>query len=270
MELDMAGPNDIYYVSLNLEAIIDVLDVVGIYSNKFTVLAHGGPGVSWTDYRTSAQLGGGFSGLLKIGKGAAFKAFYSMNANINEPRTFDDVFPSSNNGVSSMVNQFGIGLVFYPGNRDREHADWYNLDCGANGGDTIINKKYETINNNITKVTKIIREEYNPIIREYVFFDHDKDRVRRSELNAVYQIQKYLEDHPENNVVIIGWASHTKSSSAYNLRLSMRRCESVKKKLVALGIAENKITIDAQGKDFDFNIENNHDVARRVELLVVK
>lgn len=262
--------DDMYYATINLEAVVDVLSLAGLDTNWFTILAHGGPGISWTNYRTAAQLGGGFTGLIKLGsKGAAaFKMTYTMNANFNEPRTFDNKLASTNNGVSSVVNKFGIGFDFYIGDRNRGHADWTpddNVYIKMYRSDTTIVNNYKTVNAAPAIITK---KTVAP--QEFVFFDHDKDRVKRSELNAIYQVHKYLVANPKSSVKIIGWASHTKSSGAYNLKLSERRCNKVKAKLIALGIAKNRLLIDAQGKDYDFDIENNHDVARRVELLIVK
>jgi len=255
------------YISLNLDAIVDVFDVVGLYSDWFTILAHGGPGVSFTDHRIAAQLGGGFTGIIKLDEGTAIKLGYAMHANINEPRTFDDQYIATTNGVSSIVNTFSIGLAIYLGDEDT-HADFIPKECCGKGdvyyqGDTTI-----VNNNNIVRET-IIGGEYVPIIQEFVFFDHDKSKVRKSELNAIYQMYNALDWHKANKVKIIGWASNTKSSAEYNLALSMRRCQAIKLKLMDMGVSEDRIIIDAEGKDYHLDKENVHDLARRVELIMI-
>lgn len=251
------------YVSLNLEAIADLLDIVDLNNEKFTILAHGGPGVAFTQKSTFFNLSGGFTGLFKVGDHSALKLDYTMHGNYNQAVQGSTGEVEHLNGLSSIVNTFSVGLAVYFG--DKTPVDFMSDECC--GGDVIIHQGDTTIvNNNQTLVTKIIREEYTPVIQEFVFFKHDKDKIRKSELNAVYQIYNALQDIQDSKVRIIGYASATASSDQYNLELAERRCLSLATKLALMGIDDSRIIIDPEGKDFHLDNIDVHDLARRVEL----
>lgn len=257
------------YNRLSLEVTVDVLDVVNVHSEIFTLLTHGGVGVAKIKSSGYSQdmglMSGGITGVFKLSDNLGIKADYSVASHIDQGRSLDNQFRSNAEGMTSNIHSGSVGLIFYFG--DKTPADFTPpIDC-CKSNDTIINNYYTT---NKTEITKITKEEYVPIIREYVFFDHDKQAIRESELNAIYQIYTALSEDKDSKVAILGWASDTKSSAAYNLALSERRCNKVKLKLMDMGVPEDRIVIDAEGKDFHLSKENVHDLARRVELLIIE
>lgn len=259
------------FTTLNLEAIVDVFDVVDLHSGRFTILAHGGPGVSFAKNFTAANLGGGFTGLIKLGQASALKLDYTMTSNINQQFSYGGQSINTS-GIGSIVNKFSVGLVMYLGTNEKEHADWYLKECC--GGSDVYQSDTTIVNTYNTLITKVVKEEYNPIIQEFVFFNHDSDKItknllKRSEpLAAIYRAYSALEWYSERSVKIIGWASATSSSAEYNLELSMRRCKAVKSKLISMGVNPSRILIDAEGKDTHLDDITVHDLARRVELRI--
>jgi outer membrane protein OmpA-like peptidoglycan-associated protein len=71
-------------------------------------------------------------------------------------------------------------------------------------------------------------------------------------------------------LVIKGWASPTSSSADYNLQLSKTRAGVVKNKYVDMGLDASRITLDYKGKDYNYSVDNVYDVARRVELILIR
>lgn len=260
------------YTSLNLEAIVDLFDVVSLHSEKFTILAHGGPGVAFTK-DTFFNLSGGFTGLYKIGQNSAVKLDYTMHGNYNQGITNEFGVVEHLNGLSTIVNTFSVGVAFYLGDKPN-HADWHPDECC--GGEVIIHQGDTTIVNNYqTLITKVIKETYEPVLQEFVFFNHDSDKInkkllsRTDALNAIYQTYNALELFPNKRVLVIGWASATSSSEEYNQALSERRCMSIRQKLLDMGIEDDRILIDSYGKDYHLDKENVHDLARRIEMRIV-
>lgn len=267
-------PFELTYNRLSMEITADLFDIVGLYSEKLALLAHGGGGIGMisggglgpqdTD-ETMGMVTGGFTFLYKLNDRLALKADYSAASHIDQKRSLDGVFLTNAEGNTSNVHSGSIGLMIYLG-KDKTPVDFYvpNNECDCEEGDTIVNK-YIT---NKTEVTKIIKEEYEPSYHEYVFFDHDKEDIRSSELNAIYQIYVALQEKQDSKVTIRGWASHTKSSAKYNLALSERRCKEIARKLNDMGIPLSRMVIDPSGKDYHLDNINVHDLARRVELIV--
>lgn len=263
---------DATYFRATVEVTVDVLDVVDIHNDYFTLLAHGGPGVALLDTdndnygETIGIVSGGFTGIYKFTNNLGVKLDYTIASQINQKRTLDGMFDATSDGQTSNIHNASLGLIFYPGDRDKKPADFYYEPCiPVIQSDTIINNYYTS---NITEVTKVVKEEYEPTYQEFVFFDHDKSKIDRVGRNAIYKMYVTLMIVQDSKVKIIGWASDTDSSAAYNLALSERRCEDVKAQLIDAGIDESRITIDAEGKDYHLDNENVHGLARRVELLI--
>jgi outer membrane protein OmpA-like peptidoglycan-associated protein len=271
--LSPSVPIDSRYYRVSIEAIIDIFDVVDIHSDLFTMLIHGGLGSAIIDVESTGhneKMGmftGGVTGIFKINNNLGIKLDYSITSHIDQKYSLDGQFPSNAEGMSSNVHNGSIGIIAYFGDGDKKPADFYEKPtCN------IIHQSDTTIVNNYkTEVTERITivQAYDPVLQEFVFFAHDKEKVRKSELNAIYQTYNSLEWFSDKKVKIIGWASDTSSTPEYNQALSERRCQEIKLKLLDMGISEYRISIDPSGKDYHLDKENVHDLARRVELRIV-
>ena len=121
------------YWRVNLEGIADILEITNLSNNYFTILAHGGPGVSIfnadNDYsEVTPNISGGFTGILKITEQAALKIDWTTTAHFNQSRTFDGRGDVTNVGIQSFINNASIGIAFYFGkskSHSDEHYDWY-------------------------------------------------------------------------------------------------------------------------------------------------
>lgn len=64
----------------------------------------------------------------------------------------------------------------------------------------------------------------------------------------VAEAAKYLEDHPEVNLIITGYADVQTGNPAYNLKLSQRRAEAVCNMMVKeFGVDPSRIRVDYKG-----------------------
>ena len=83
-------------------------------------------------------------------------------------------------------------------------------------------------------------------------------KVRNSEKVNVYNIAKWMNENPDVNVAVIGYADAKTGSSAFNMQLSEKRAQNVVKMLVdTYGIAAERLTVKAEGSDTQIYEENN-------------
>lgn len=96
-----------------------------------------------------------------------------------------------------------------------------------------------------------------------VLFDNDSYTVKGSEMTKIKAICQILKDNPDVNLTLAGFCDHT-GSDAYNMKLSEKRAEAVKKIMVKkYGIDADRLTIDAKGKTVSFG-DLKYDINRRV------
>ena len=293
------SPYDFEYGRVNLEGYLNAFKIVDLYSKRWTILFHGGPGISFIksngnrlldgdetfeDFNhkeTVLNLRGGVSLLFKVSRNLAAYGDFSLTSNVNQRDRFNGN-PNevvTNAGMSSNIANVSVGLTFYLGKKGggKEHADWY-----------VSEPIVPVINNNVTKnvtnnpVVNFTQEEFNEYyesyvslqpISEYVFFDHDVDVIDETDnaaKNAIYKIFAQLTKNPTWELSILGYASPTSSTFEYNQKLSERRTKGIKEKLVLAGLDESRIITGSYGKDVRRNDEKVHDIARRVELLITK
>ena len=295
-------PYDFEYGRVNLEGYINAFKAVDLYSKRWALLLHGGPGASFiktngvidanpsnespaysfNHKETVLNLRGGASLLYKVSKRIALYGDFSTTANVNQTSKFDGSGSISNAATSALVSNVSVGVTVYLGKKDKdgnrkEHADWY-----------VAEPIIPVINNNVTKnvtnnpVINFTQEEFNEYyesyvslqpISEYVFFDHDVDVIDETDnaaKNAIYKIFAQLTKNPTWELSILGYASPTSSTFEYNQKLSERRTKGIKEKLVLAGLDESRIITGSYGKDVRRNDEKVHDIARRVELLITK
>ncbi|MDE5568985.1 MAG: OmpA family protein [Muribaculaceae bacterium] len=103
----------------------------------------------------------------------------------------------------------------------------------------------------------VIVQETAPLMST-VRFTLNSARISNMEMVNVYNTAEYLKANPEQKVIIVGYADKDTGSSAYNMSLSKRRAEAVKKALVdKYGISADRLTVKAEGSDSQPYSENN-------------
>ncbi|QQO97273.1 OmpA family protein [Maribacter phage Colly_1] len=264
------------YNRYDLEAFVDIFDVLDLQNNFITILGHGGGGISTIDaietdyYQSVFNMRGGLTALFKMSRTVALKVDASTTVNISQDRTLDGYQDISNAGINSTVDNLSAGLVFYLGKKGkdgkkRQHADWVKPTVPQPITETIYLKS-DPIVNNITKVVNVCA----CAARENIFFDHDKAIVKETEgtKNALVKIYTYLKENPDSKVLINTFASATKSTDEYNYELSIKRANATEVKLISMGISKSRIEKKGNGKDFNWGAESEHPEARRAELII--
>jgi outer membrane protein OmpA-like peptidoglycan-associated protein len=262
---------ELQYKRINIDANVDLFKMLDLYSDWFTLQVHGGPGIGFikTDnsYKeTVAMLNGGVTGLFRIKNRSAIRLDFSTTANIAQNMTLDGTTKTTNDGVSSTIHNISVGYVYYFGknaSKGKRHADWTkNVDPIVN-----ITNKYPDV-----YITNVIEKscDCKYLTSEYIFFDNDKSDIKSTELNSIYKISEQLRSDKTLTLVIKGWASPTSDSAKRNLELSKNRADRVRAKYIDMGVDASRITLDYNGKDYNYSVNNVHDVARRVELILVR
>ena len=285
---DLSGDvTETNYARINAEAFIDIFDILDLQNNTVTLLGHGGPGYSFirnsgrftpsimpldpekfSGYKDDVfNITGGLTALVKINSSLAASLGYRTTANITQDRTLDGYMPIANADINSTVTNFTVGLTFYFGKKNSkyEHADWYVAP------DPVYSNTYITTNN-ITReyVRNISESKCDCDAIEFVFFDHDKHKIKEEGLNAITKAYTYLDIDKNAQLYIRSFASATSSSDAYNKELASKRGNVVYEKLESMGADMNRVSVFTIGKDFSWADESIHDVARRVELVIIK
>lgn len=101
-----------------------------------------------------------------------------------------------------------------------------------------------------------------------IYFDFDKSNVRNDQLDFLDSNVKILKDNAKLKIVLGGHADD-RGSIEYNIELSSKRAESVKKYLIDKGIAANRIVAYAYGEEYP-EVEGQNESAwaynRRVDV----
>lgn len=89
--------------------------------------------------------------------------------------------------------------------------------------------------------------DVNPLMAT-VRFKINSDRISDEEMVNVYNIAQWMKTFPGQNVTIAGYADKKTGTSDYNMGLSKRRAEAVRKALVdKYGVNPDRLSISAQG-----------------------
>lgn len=91
-----------------------------------------------------------------------------------------------------------------------------------------------------------------------VRFTINSAKISKEEMVNVYNIAQWMNQNPDQNVTIVGYADKDTGTSDYNMALSKRRAEAVQKALVnEYGINPDRLAIDAQGSSTQVYDVNN-------------
>ncbi|MBQ3190517.1 MAG: OmpA family protein [Bacteroidaceae bacterium] len=99
------------------------------------------------------------------------------------------------------------------------------------------------------KVVKVEREVFHSeILNTTVSFIIDRSSITDIQMKNVAEVAKYIEEHPDINIVITGYADVKTAYPEYNMKLSKRRAESVRDALVKkFNVDPSRLRIDYKG-----------------------
>jgi outer membrane protein OmpA-like peptidoglycan-associated protein len=103
-------------------------------------------------------------------------------------------------------------------------------------------------------------------------FDFDKFNLVAKNLEEVKKVASYLKNNLDQNIIITG---HTDNAGTveYNMDLSIKRAESVKRALINFGIDQKRIKVIGRGETVPYvpnDSEENKLRNRRIEIELIK
>jgi len=105
-------------------------------------------------------------------------------------------------------------------------------------------------------------------IANKIFFETNSDKLKVASLDQLDELVKILQQYEGANLLIEGYTD-SQGDDAFNLTLSQKRTESVKKYLIEKGIRESRLTSIGYGETkpiADNNTSAGRAKNRRVEL----
>jgi peptidoglycan-associated lipoprotein len=92
------------------------------------------------------------------------------------------------------------------------------------------------------------REDFQQNVGDRVFFDFDKSDIKPEGRTVLQRQADWLKKFPNVTVTVEGHCDE-RGTREYNLALGERRASAVKKMLVALGVAPNRVSTISYGKE---------------------
>jgi len=204
------------------------------------------------------------------------------------------------NGKWNGVGQVSVGLNYKFGNsngsnnfkieqlRDQAEIDGLNAKINelradnkakdgkiAADGRTIADLKAQLAACQARPAQTIIEEriikEVNSTLQPIVIFGQGKTTVDAAGMASCEMVAKYMKNHPESKVKILGYAS-PEGSKEVNDRIAKQRAESVKNVLVKkYKIAADRLEAEGQGATDKLSCENDFNrVAKFIDLSLLK
>ena len=99
------------------------------------------------------------------------------------------------------------------------------------------------------RIVKVQREMFHSeLLNTTVSFKIDRSSITDLQMKNVAQVAKYIQEHPDVNIVITGYADVKTAYPDYNMKLSKRRAESVRDALVKnFNVDPSRLRIDYKG-----------------------
>jgi len=167
---------------------------------------------------------------------------------------------SSSNATGATIDQ-GVGKVDPNGSRQvcPKATTPYTLNATGEGGS-------RTAATTVTVTPRVIDR-----LTLHVNFDFDKSVIRQTDIAELEKAVAFVKKYPDSKVAVEG---HTDSrgTEKYNLKLSQRRADAVKKYLVDKGEKAARITAEGKGKGYpiaDNKTDKGRFENRRVEVLIL-
>lgn len=115
------------------------------------------------------------------------------------------------------------------------------------------------------ELTKSILDSYATT----VIFDADKWDLSKREKIALQNTAEILKLVPDTKFLVAGYADKQTGYAAYNLKLSKKRAEAVKKALVEYGVAEDQLVTEGKGA-VDYRFFNDYKLSRSATISIQK
>lgn len=262
LQLDEVKDSNFFRANLELES--NVLKLTNLQTDKFVLLVHGGPGLSYNSATSELMpnISGGTDLFYMLTDNLGLGIGWRGTGNFLQDVTLDNAHVTTNKGINSNVHNFLARVAWRPNFKRVKEDKIQRLT------DRLNNLTREV--NDIKPVTIIEGCCDEKIDSEFIYFDFDKYDIKRSELAAAESaIEKAGEDY---YILITGFACPRFGSDEYNYKLANRRVDRVADLCQGMGFPQNRMITEVVGKDIDRDSDNAEvrASARRVELRIIK
>ena len=114
---------------------------------------------------------------------------------------------------------------------------------------------------------EVLEERIN--IYDRIFFEYDSDVIKVESFGLLDEMSDILKEDPTIQLVEIQGHTDTSGSEMYNLELSQRRADSVRRYLVESGVSSARLVARGYGEAVNLRPDDN-DANRRVEFHILK
>lgn len=219
--------------SLFVEYALDVDDIPNVIQGKF---------YQWNDVHAVARLGYSYC----FGVTAADQAIAAQKAMLTQEN-----FGALNTQVAALEEQVASNNVDTKKleNRIAELEDQL-AEAMAHQNDKVNSAAADSLQGVINQIKA---DQLNFYAMPFsVQYDVNEWQVSEEELDKVKAVARVMKDNSDVKVMVVGFADYT-GSDAYNMKLSEKRANEVKRLLVKkYGIAEDRIVVDYKGKSAPF------------------
>ena len=189
----------------------------------------------------------------------------------------DDIITQSSSEQGHAMFTISTDRRYFINVQDKNYE---NFNLLLNGSDRIKKIEIELIPKEITPPAPPVKKIDIATLKKLYVFDQLYYKYRSSDISDGSQEQlnrliQFLKEYPNSSVELIG---HTDSrgQGAYNLKLSLKRAESVKQMIVDSGIAPYRIVAEGMGERAIRNhcsngvycTEREHEYNRRTEIKI--
>lgn len=195
----------------------------------------------------------------------AYKNIKGVVSSRNEI-SFEDILIGKQENSGSSFWCLNQGNLTYDDSTGYLTGKWTSKDCKRYSGEIVLYRsKYEMsrsdtlslyhswFNNMVTDLEKGWNAYYvrDAEMRNFqfipIYFDHDKDILKAQFEDYLKQMSRIVNSHSDLRIKIIG---HTDSNGSdnYNIGLSERRADKVKKFLMGVGVPADRIVIEFRGE----------------------
>ncbi len=193
-----------------------------------------------------------------LGKFAEYTGgrFYKINSLKELPGVFKDIYLSANNYYR---------VIYKPKECPGIHEVRLGASLPGRAGLVTAEGIYD----------KSIISRYSPVgsvLFTDIEFDFGKDGIRPESEGIIAQVAQSLKNNPEMKIKIAGHTDDIGDETS-NLKLSARRAESVKRRLVELGIPERRISTAGYGEGRPLvpnSSDENRRRNRRTEFIIIE
>jgi len=109
-------------------------------------------------------------------------------------------------------------------------------------------------------------------VDEQIHFAHESARIRQDSYSVVEEVARIIKDHPEIQRIRIEGHTDRTGNRRFNRRLSQRRAEAVRERLIEYGVSPERLEAQGFGQEqpiADNSSPEGRSQNRRVEFIVV-